>query len=117
MFALSELTRVTRVVPPNTLIEGIRQYDSSDTGHSDNVNIAAEHQEPAEVLSQLDEVSVLHQEPEWFKMGVAEAIHIHLESPSLNRDRGRHHLPAIYREILTSPSRETNTLGYVTERH
>ena len=37
--------------------EGIRQYDSSDTGHSDNVNIAAEHQEPAEVLSQLDNTS------------------------------------------------------------
>ena len=27
--------------------EGIRQYDSSDTGHSDNVNITADHQEPA----------------------------------------------------------------------
>ena len=38
-------------------MEGIRQYDSSDTGHSDNVNIAAEHQEPAEVLSQLDNTS------------------------------------------------------------
>ena len=37
--------------------EGIRQYDSSDTGHSDNVNIAAEHQEPAEVLFQLDNTS------------------------------------------------------------
>ena len=51
------LTRVTRVVLPNTLLEGIRQYDSSDTGHSDNVNIADEHQEPAEVLSQLDNTS------------------------------------------------------------
>ena len=39
------------------VFEGIRQYDSSDTGHSDNVNIAAEHQEPAEVLSQLDNTS------------------------------------------------------------
>ena len=39
------------------MIEGIRQHDSSDTGHSDNVNIAAEHQEPAEVLSQLDNTS------------------------------------------------------------
>ena len=41
-------------LPP---FEGIRQYDSSDTGHSDNVNMAAEHQEPAEVLSQLDNTS------------------------------------------------------------
>ena len=39
------------------LKEGIRQYDSSHTGHSDNVNIAAGHQEPAEVLSQLDNTS------------------------------------------------------------
>ena len=37
--------------------EGIRQYDSCDTGHSDNANIAAEHQEPAEVLSQLGDTS------------------------------------------------------------
>ena len=37
--------------------EGIRQHDSSDTGHSDNVKIAAEHREPAEVLSQLDNTS------------------------------------------------------------
>ena len=41
----------------NQPTKGIRQYDSSDTGHSDNVNIAAEHQEPAEVLSQLDNTS------------------------------------------------------------
>ena len=41
----------------HSFIEGIRQYDSSDTGHSDNVNIAAEHQEAAEVLSQLDNTS------------------------------------------------------------
>ena len=39
------------------LTEGIRQYDSGDTSHSDNVNIAAEHQEPAEVSSQLDNTS------------------------------------------------------------
>ena len=39
------------------LLEGIRQYDSCDTGHSDNANIAAEHQEPAEVLPQLDNTS------------------------------------------------------------
>ena len=44
---------------PSCISEGIRQYDSSDTGHSDNVNIAAEHQEPAEVLSQLDNTSNL----------------------------------------------------------
>ena len=43
--------------PSVGLKDGIRQYDSCDTGHSDNANIAAEHQEPAEVLSQLDNTS------------------------------------------------------------
>ena len=38
-------------------LEGIRQYDSCGTGQSDNVKIAAEHQEPAEVLSQLGNTS------------------------------------------------------------
>ena len=65
--ALLLLTWITKVIVEcivepqaecyEAVIEGIRQYDSSDTGHSDNVNIAAEHQEPAEVLSQLDNTS------------------------------------------------------------
>ena len=37
--------------------EGIPQYHSCDTGQSDNVNIVAEHQEPAEVLFQLGNTS------------------------------------------------------------
>ena len=45
-------------------------------------------------------VSILHQETDWFRRGVAESIHIAMEDPVLNRDRGRHTLPAIYREIL-----------------
>ena len=47
-----------------------------------------------------DNVSVVHQEPTWFKRGVAESIHIAIVDPTLNRDRGRHTLPAIYREVL-----------------
>ena len=46
----------TRVLLPD-LFEGIRQYNPCDTGHSDNANIAAEHQEPAEVLSQSGDTS------------------------------------------------------------
>ncbi len=49
-----------------------------------------------------DDVSVVHQEPSWFKRGVAESMHITLEDPSLNQDRGRHTLPAIYGELLQS---------------
>ena len=47
-------------------------------------------------------ISVLHQESDWFKRGVAEAIHILQDNPPLNRDRGRHTLSNIYREIITS---------------
>ncbi len=60
------------------------------------------------------EVTVLHQETGWFRRGVAEAIHITSSDPPLNRDRGRHTLPAIYREIiqprdLTSPRESRDT--------
>ena len=37
--------------------EGIRQYDSSDTGQIRPREHRAEHQEPAEVLCQLDDTS------------------------------------------------------------
>ena len=43
---------------------------------------------------------MLHQEPDWFKRGVAESIYIMQEEPMLNRDKGRHTLPEIYRELL-----------------
>ena len=49
-----------------------------------------------------DSVKVLHQESNWFRRGVAEAIYIEKERPILNRDRGRHTLPVIYREIVNS---------------
>ena len=56
-------------------------------------------------------VSVLHQESDWFRRGVAESIHIAMEDPDLNRDRGRHTLPAIYREILPNCDQPTTTSG------
>lgn len=48
------------------------------------------------------DVKVLHKEGRWFQRGVAEAIHIVASKPSLNRDRGRHTLPAIYTELVRS---------------
>ena len=48
------------------------------------------------------DVTVLHKESNWFKRGVAEAIHIAQRDPNLNRDRGRHTLPNIYRDIISS---------------
>jgi len=54
------------------------------------------------------EVSILHQESDWFRRGVAEAIHIEEEGPILNRDRGRHTLPVIYREIINTRDKTTS---------
>ena len=49
-----------------------------------------------------ENVTVVHQEQGWFRRGVAEAVHISRIDPNLNRDRGRHNLPVIYREIIPS---------------
>ena len=67
---------------------------------------AQEHQHP---FTEQD-VSVLHQESDWYRRGVAEAIYIASEKPDLNRDRGRHTLPVIYREILNIGSRDCDVI-------
>ena len=43
---------------------------------------------------QMADVHILHQEPDWFRIGVAEAIHVMKEQPTLNRGRERHTLQA-----------------------
>ena len=50
-----------------------------------------------------ESVSVLHKEADWYKRGMAEAIHIFRESPDLNRGRERHTLPKIYQELMPPP--------------
>ena len=45
---------------------------------------------------------VLDRESDWFRRGVKEAIHIEANRSELNRDRGRHHLPAMYRQLIHS---------------
>ena len=57
-------------------------------------------------------VSILHRETDWFKRGVAEAIHIQAEMPVLNRGRERHSLPPIYQTILSHD--HTSSPGHVT---
>ncbi len=54
----------------------------------------------------------------WFRRGIAacdEAIWIAKENPSLNRDRGRHTLPPVYNQLLSSRDTHT-TQGRVTTR-
>ena len=53
-----------------------------------------------------ESVSVLQQVTDWFQRGVAEAIHIQWEAPTLNRGRERHTLLSIYQDLLL-----------VTQRH
>ncbi len=40
-----------------------------------------------------DNIKILDRESRWFQRGVREALQICSRSPSLNRDRGRYHLP------------------------
>ena len=58
-----------------------------------------------------DSVSVLCREPDWFKRGVAEAIHIQRELPTLNRGRERHTLPSIYQELLPNCNQHTGSIS------
>ena len=51
-----------------------------------------------------ESVSVLHKETDWYKRGVAEAIHITRQAPDLNRGRERHTLPKIYQELVPPPA-------------
>ena len=56
-----------------------------------------------------ESVSILHQETDWFRRGVAEAIHIQREAPTLNRGRERHTLPSIYQELLPATHQHTGS--------
>ncbi len=49
-----------------------------------------------------DNIKILDRESRWFQRGVREALQIRSRSPSLNRDRGRHHLPPIYNTLVKS---------------
>lgn len=46
--------------------------------------------------------SILCTEQDWFKRGVKEAIAIRKLKPTLNKDDGRYHLPAIYNKFINN---------------
>ena len=77
-----------------------------------------QHTERADHSFSDEGVSILHHESDRWKRGVAEAIYIDRDAPSLNREKGRHDLPPIYREILTAKSHDqNNNSGHVTRCH
>ena len=47
-----------------------------------------------------ENVNVLDKDSRWFQRGVKEAIHIAANNPTLHRDRGRHHLPAVSNSLV-----------------
>ncbi|XP_072050085.1 uncharacterized protein [Amphiura filiformis] len=48
------------------------------------------------------EVKVLDSDSRWFQRGVKEAVYIAASEPDLNKDQGRHPLPAAYKRLLGS---------------
>ena len=73
---------------------------------------AAEHRRPSSSTSEvsqhlhldgrphhhvsLNKIRTLDREEDWFKCGVKESIYIRALKLDLNRDGGRHHLPAVW---------------------
>ena len=47
-------------------------------------------------------IRILEKEDNWFRRGIKEAIYIRANNSSLNRDQGRHHLPAVYNRTIRS---------------
>ena len=46
--------------------------------------------------------SILYTDDNWFRRGVKEAIAIKKIKPTLNKDDGRHHLSAMYDNLIRS---------------
>ena len=51
---------------------------------------------------ELDSVVILDREHRYFERGIKESVYIRALQPSLNRDSGRHKLPAVYDTLLRS---------------
>ncbi len=48
----------------------------------------------------MENTHIVAVEPRWYERGVKEAIHIRVAKPSLNKDGGRHKLPAVWNNLL-----------------
>ena len=49
-----------------------------------------------------EDVDILNSDSRWFQRVVKESIYIAAYQPDLNKDKGRHQLPAIYQPVIMS---------------
>ncbi len=62
--------------------------------HSTDSSLVGHHMDFHQHKLDTDIIKMLDRERRWFQRGVQEALQICSSSPSLNRYRGRHHLPS-----------------------
>ena len=83
------------------------------TEHKRESSPVGAHLQAQDHAFEADNISVLDRESRWFQRGVKEAIHIAAQNPTLNRDRGRHVLPAVYNSLIAQSHDQGITRGRV----
>ena len=70
--------------------------------HSKSISPVGQHMLEHQHQFANDDISVLDRDQRWTQRGIKEAIYIAAHNPTLNRDRGRHQLPAVYDSLIRS---------------
>ncbi|XP_072017304.1 uncharacterized protein [Amphiura filiformis] len=69
----------------------------------------AQHVKASKHTIDWNNVKVLDQDSNWYNRGVREAINIHRHPSNLNKDKGRHDLAPVYRNILSHDVVDNNS--------
>ncbi len=88
--------------PSSYVGETVRPLKARVKDHQRDPSPVALHAKIRQHNVDYDNVKVLDRETNWFRRGVKEAIQIEVSEADLNRDRGRHTLPRVYRGLLHS---------------
>jgi hypothetical protein len=79
--------------------------------HTRESSPVAAHMKDRDHQFDLKNVSIMSTDTQWFERGVKESIFIAAARPDLNRDLGRHHLPAAYNSLIRSHDLGCNPLS------